>query len=94
MSTVTGPGGHRYAVGQVVADVEAGDRVAWPELAELVRERFRLPADHGLVVDEHAVPVLLDRVDAALVDLARHCPEAAAEVGRIRRLIRPVRAVR
>lgn len=60
----------------------------------LLAERFRLPADHGLVVDERAVPVLLDRIDAALVELARHCPEAAGEVERIRRMCRPAPPVR
>ena len=59
------------------------------EYQAVVNERFRLAPGRSLVVDEHAVPVLLDRVDAALVDLARLFPEAAGEVERVRRLVRP-----
>jgi len=40
VNTVEGPGGHRYVVGRPVQTAAGDDRVAWPELDELVAERF------------------------------------------------------
>lgn len=91
MTTVEGPGGHRYVVGRPArADGDHTERVAWP-VEELVAERFGLPATRERwleVVDDETPATLrrrLNRVAAGLTELARMHPGAAVDIERLRR---------
>lgn len=92
MSTVEGPGGHRYVVGRPDrAEGDHTERVAWPDqVAELVAERFGLPERERWVevVDDETPAMLrrrLNRVASGLTELARVHPEVAVDIERLRR---------